>query len=122
RRPHLAYTVGDVAKAVLEPAEDAEIHAFFNLASEHVAERTIHRRARGLRACEQEGQVDDAKLRHPIGQIARRLIAEPQQTVLHQPQNILGAIPEIHAVPDRADLAALADVGGEPVADALAGA
>src|SRR5262249_44216964 len=118
-RAHLPYAIGDVPKAVLEPAEDAVVHALFDLAGEQVAEGAVHRHACGLRAREQERQIDDAELRYPIGQVARRLVAQRQEPVLDQPQNILGAIAELHDVPDILDLDALAEFGRQRVADEL---
>jgi hypothetical protein len=50
------------------------------------------------------------------------LIAERQQAVLDQPQNVLGAIAEIHDVPDVFDVDAVAELGREPLADEFQGA
>ena len=75
------------------------------------------RAARGVG--EQERQVDEAELRHPVGEIARRLVAERQQAVLDQPQDVVGAIAEVHDVPDVLDLDPVAELGFEPVADQL---
>ena len=119
RRPHRPHAVGDVAEAVLEPAEDAVVDAFLDLARERLAQRAVHGRAGGLRAREQERQVDDAERRHPVGQVARRLVAERQQAVLDQPQDVLGAVAEVHDVPDIFDLDAVAELGDEAVADEL---
>src|SRR4029453_8541410 len=68
--------LGVGGEAVLEPAEDAEIGARLDRARERVAERAVHRRARGLRVREQERQVDEAEFGNPVGQIARGLVAE----------------------------------------------
>src|SRR5262249_50928149 len=86
---------------------------------ERVAERAVHRRARGLRVREQERQGDEAELRHAVGQVARGLVTEREQAVLDQPQDIVGAIPQIHDVPDILDRDAVAELCRQPVADTL---
>ena len=100
RRVHGAQAVRDLAEAVLEPAEDAVVHALLDLVAEKTAERAVHRGARLVALLEQERQIDEAELRHAIGQIARRLVAEREHAVLDQPEDIFGAIAEIHDVPD----------------------
>ena len=65
-----------------------------------LAERAVHRGARLRGVGEQERQVDEAQFRHAVGEIARRLIAERKDAVLDQPQDIVGAVAEIHDVPD----------------------
>src|SRR5439155_3875916 len=86
-------------------------------AGEEIAQRAIHRRARRLRIGKEEREIHKPELRHPLGQVAGGLIAEGEEAVLDQPQDILGAIAEIHDVPDVLDLQALAELGREPVAD-----
>src|SRR5262249_25663804 len=98
-------------KSILEPAEYSKIHALLNLAGEHVAQRAVHGGARGLRPREQEWQVADPELRHPIGQVARGLITQRQQAMLDQPQDILGTITEVHDVPDVFNLHTVAELG-----------
>src|SRR5262245_20957270 len=118
-RVHRPHPVGDMAEAVLEPAEDAVVHALLDLAGKHASERAVHRAARRRRAWKQERQVDYAELRDPVGQIARRLIAKRQQAMLDEPQDVLGPIAEVHDVPDVFDLDLRAEFGNEPVADQL---
>src|SRR5262249_61009789 len=111
RRAHGPYPVGTVPKAVLEPAEDAIVHALLDVPGERLAVRAVHRRARVVIAREQERQVDNAELRHPVGQVARGLIAEGQEPVLDQPQDVLRAIAELQDVPDIFDLDAVTELG-----------
>ncbi len=109
--------IGDMAKAVLEPAENAVADAFLDLAHQKVAERAIHRRARLAVVGEQERQIDEAQFRHAVGQITRRLIAERDCTTFDQRQNVLGLVALIHDVPDVVDGDAIAELRLEPVAD-----
>src|SRR5438552_10765971 len=106
-----------MAKAVLEETENAEIHPFLDLLLDHASQRAIDRRARGRRRLEQEGQIDEAKLRHAVGEIARRLVAEREQAVLDQPEDVLGAVAELHDVPDVVNAHAVAEFGREAVTD-----
>ena len=86
------------------------------------AERAVHGAARLRVVGEQERQVDEAELGDAVGQIARRLVAEREQAVLHQPQDVLGPIAEIHDVPDIFDLHPVAEIAFEAVADEFEGA
>jgi hypothetical protein len=75
--------------------------------------------ARLFGAPEQERQIDHAELGNAIGQIAARLIAQCQQPMLHQPQNILRPVTEVHDVPDVFDVDAVAELDLESIADEL---
>ena len=117
RRVHRPQAVRDLAKAVLEPAEDAIIHALFDASREKAAERAVHRGARLVALFEQERQIDEAKLGHAVGQIARRLVAEREHAVLDQPEDVLGAVAEIHDVPDILHVDPVAELGRQRIAD-----
>src|SRR5579871_2580848 len=106
-----------MSEAVFKPAEDPVIHPRLDALAQIGAERTIDRAARLLARREQERQIDKAELRHTIGEIARRLIAERQNAVFDQPQNLFGAIAEIHDVPDIFDVDAVAELRLQGVAD-----
>jgi hypothetical protein len=54
-----------------------------------------------------------------VGEIAARLIAEGQEPVLDQPQYVLGAVSEIHDVPDILDVDVLAELRCKAIADHL---
>ena len=114
---HGAQAVRDLAKAVLEPAEDAIIHTRFDLVAEKAAERAVHRGARLVALFEQERQIDEAKLRHAVGQIARRLVAEREHAVLDQPEDVFGAVAEIHDVPDILHVDPVAELRRQRIAD-----
>ena len=109
--------VGDVAEAVLEPAEDAVVDALLGFAREKFAERAVHGAARLRVAGKQKRQIDEAQFRHAVGQIARRLVAERDLAVLDQRENVLGLVAVVHDVPDVIDGDAAAEFGGELVAD-----
>ena len=109
--------IGDVAEAVLEPAEDAVVDALLGLAREVPPERAVHRRARLSVVGEQERQIDEAEFRHTVGQITRRLIAERDLAVLDQRQNVLGLVAVIHDVADVFDRDAVAELRFKLVAD-----
>src|SRR5215470_8305526 len=98
-----AHTIGDMAEAILEEAEDAIADPILDGLYERFTKLAIDRTACVLGVLEQEGQVDEAKLGNAVGEIARRLVAERQQAMLHQPQNVLGAIAKVHDVPDVLD-------------------
>ncbi len=84
-----------------------------------MAERAIHGGARRRGVGEQERQVDEAQFGDAVGQVARRLVAEREQAVFDQPQNVVGAIPKVHDVEDVLHVDAVAELGREPVADKL---
>ena len=108
---HRPQPVGDVAEAVLEPAEDAVADALLGLAREKRAELAIHRRARLRVRGKQKRQIDKAQFRHAVGQIARRLVAERDLAVLDQRENVLGLVAVVHDVPDVVDGDAVAELG-----------
>ena len=112
-----AQPVRDVAEAVLEIAEDAIIHPRLDPLGEIFAERAVDGGARLIALLEQKRQIDKAELGHAVGQIARRLIAEREHAVLDQPQNLFGAVAEIHDVPDILDVDAVAELRLQRVAD-----
>ncbi len=116
-RTHRPHTIRDVPETVFEPADDAIADAILDLLRQRRAQRAIHRAARLLLAGEQEGQIDEAKFGHAIGQIARRLIAERQHPAFDQPEDILRAIAELHDVPDIFDIDLIAELGLQPIAD-----
>jgi hypothetical protein len=60
-QPHRAHLVGYMAKAVLEPAENAIPHPRLDPIGQHVSELPVHRGARGRGVGEQERQVGDAQ-------------------------------------------------------------
>src|SRR4029077_4787333 len=59
----------------------------------------------------------EAELGHAVGQIARRLVAEREHAVLDEPEDVLGAVAEIHDVPDIFYVDAVAELGRQCVAD-----
>ena len=67
---HRPQLVGDLAEAVLVPAEDAVVHPFLDLLRQKCPELAVDARARGVVLREQERQVDEAELRHAVGQVA----------------------------------------------------
>ena len=99
-----------MAKAVLEIAEDAVVDAILDLLGEKLAKRAVDRGARAVAAVEQKRQIDEAQFGYAVGQIARRLIAEREDAVFDQPQNVFGAIAEIHDVPDIFHIDAVAEL------------
>src|SRR5438105_3312484 len=105
-----------MAEAVLEISEDTVVDAFLDPARKKPAECSIHGRARLRIAGEQKGHIDKAEFGNAVCQVARRLIAECEQSMLDQPQNILGAIAEVHDVPDVLDAHAVAEFALELIA------
>src|SRR5271168_3181285 len=99
-----------MAEAVLEIAEDTVIDAILDLFGEKLAERAIDRGARAVTAVEQKRQIDETQFGHAVGQITRRLIAEREDAVFDQPQDVFGAIAEIHDVPDIFHVDAVAEL------------
>ena len=63
RHADRADAVGDVAEAVLVPAEDAEVALALDRLHEAPAERAVHRAARVVVVAEQERQIDEAQFR-----------------------------------------------------------
>ena len=108
-----------MAEAVLEKAEDAVADAILDRPCERLPELAVDRSSSCFVVLEQKGKVDEPKLGYPVGEIARRLVAERKQSMLHEPQNVLGAVAEVHDVPDVLDVDAIAELGREPVADEL---
>src|SRR5262249_18322273 len=109
----------DVPEAVLEPAEDTVVRLLLERARQRRSERTVHGGASLRRRLEHERIVDDAEFGNAVGEVARRLVAEREQPVFDEPQDILGPVAEIHDVPDVFDVDLVAEGGGEPVADQL---
>ena len=89
------------------------------MACRAAAERAVHRAAGVVVVAEQERQVGDAQLGHAVGEIARRLIAEREQTALDQPPDFVGLVAEIHDVPAILDVDAVAELLFQAVADVL---
>ena len=116
-----AQPVGDMAEAVLEVAEDAVVHPRLDPLGEIFAERAVDGGARLIALLEQKRQIDEAEFRHAVGQIARRLVAEREHAILDQPQNLFGAVAEIHDVPDILDVDTVAELRLQRVADQFAG-
>ena len=92
-----------MTEAVLEPAEDAVSDALLGLANVIVAERAVHGGARLRIIGKQERQIDKAELRHAVGEIARRLVAERHFAGLDQRKDVLGLVAVVHDVPDVID-------------------
>ena len=65
------------------------------------------------------GRSTKPKFRDAVGQVARRLVAERQQAVFDQPQDIVGAVAEIHDVEDVFHVDPVAELARQPVADEL---
>ena len=106
---HRSQPVGDMAEAVLEPAENAEVELLLGLARKERAEFPVHGRARLRIAGEQKRQVDKTQFRHAVGQIARRLVTEGEHSMLDQPQDVLGLQTEVHHIPDIFDVDPIAE-------------
>ena len=119
RRVNGPQPIGDVAEAVLEPAEDTVVDALFYLGGEEAPKATVDGRARGIAAIEQERQIDETEFGDAVGKITRRLIAEREHAILDEPQNFLGPIAEIHNVPDVFYADAVAEFLRQLVADEL---
>src|SRR5262245_39432343 len=108
-----------MAEAILEIAEDAVADTILDRPCQRFAELAIDRSSCCFVILEQEGEVGEPKLGDAVGEIARRLVAERQQPMLHEPQNVLGPVAEIHDVPDVLDVDAIAELGLQSVADEL---
>src|SRR5205814_10438367 len=66
RRAHRPQPIGELAEAVLEPAEDAVVHALFDLAGEVSAELAVDGGARGIAARSEEHTSELQSLRHLV--------------------------------------------------------
>src|SRR5262245_58122979 len=108
-------------EAVLEKTEDPIIYLPFDLGDKRSSQSAVDCRTRLLGLVEQKRKIEDAEFRNSIGQIAARLIAKREQPMFHQPQNVLGAVAEVHDVPDIFDIDTVAEFGHETIADALQG-
>jgi hypothetical protein len=87
-----------------------------------IAQSTIHGGASlGIRL-EQERQINKPQRRHPVGQVARRLIPEREDAALDQPQDVFGPVAEIHDVPNILDVDPVAEALLQALTDALEGA
>src|SRR5690242_4144228 len=106
-----------MTEAVLEPAQDTIVDALFRLACEKFAERPVHGASRLRIAGKQKRQIDETKLRYPIGQIARRLITQRDLAALNQGENVLRLVAVVHDVEDVVDSHILAELRLEFVAD-----
>src|SRR3954452_13718701 len=108
-------------EAVLEKAENAIVHLLLDPGGKQHPEPAVDGGARLVGAVEQERQIEHAEFRDSIGQVAARLIAEREETVFHEPQNVFGPVAEVHDIPDISDLDAIVELRREPLADALEG-
>jgi hypothetical protein len=66
---------------------------------------------------EQKRQIDETEFGHPVGEVARRLIAERHLAVFDQGEDLLGAMAVIHDVPHVVEGDAVAELRRERVAD-----
>src|SRR5882757_7018344 len=110
-----------MTESVLEKSEDAVVHLFLDLGNEPLTQSAVDCCARLLGLGEQKREIEHAEFGDAIGQVAARLIAEREQPVFHQPQDVLGPIAEVHDVPNILDVDAVAELGRESVADTLEG-
>src|SRR5260221_9513836 len=108
-----------MTETVLEKSEDAVVDLFLDLGNEPLTQGAVDCRARLLGLVEQKRKVEHAEFGDAIGQVAARLIAEREQPMFHQPQNVLGAIAEVHDVPDVLYVDAVAELFRKTVAHAL---
>jgi TRAP-type C4-dicarboxylate transport system substrate-binding protein len=100
-----------------------KFHQFHTLTSHFYVSRPvfINRAARMRIVAEQERQVDEAKLGHAVGEIARRLITERELAAFDQSEDVLGLVAVIHDVEHVVDRDAIAETRLEPVADECEG-
>src|SRR5882672_8309779 len=110
-----------MTETVLEKTENAVVHLFLDLDNELLTQGAVDCRARLLSLVEQKRKIEHAEFGDAIGQVAARLIAEREQPMFNQPQDVLGPIAEVHDVPHVLDVDAVAEFGAKTVADALQG-
>src|ERR1700736_3735368 len=111
-----------MAKPVLEPSEDAIVDALLDIAREALSKLAVHGGPGLVGRLEQKRKIDDSQFGDAIGQIAARLVAERQKAMLDQPQNVLGAVAEVHDVPHILDVDLVAELRDQTIADHLQGA
>jgi hypothetical protein len=109
--------VRDMAEAVLEIAEDAEVHPGFDLRGHHLPELAVHGRPGRCAVWKEERQVRHTQIGDALGEVAAGLISERQHTLLNQPEDVLAAITKIQDVVDVLDLDLTGKLRREPVAD-----
>src|SRR5947209_1532694 len=100
-----------MAESVLEETEQAVIHSLLDPPGKHAPESAIDCRARSLSSPEQKRKIEEAQFGNPIGEIAARLIAERQHPMLHQPEDILRLVAEVHDVPYILDVETVTERG-----------
>ena len=119
RRPDRPHPVGDVAKAVLEVPENPVVGLRLDGGSQNAPQFPVHCRAGADVVPEQEWQIYQAQFRYTVGEITAGLVAEGQDALLHQPEDIQPPVTEIQNVVDVAHFHVVAETGLKPVAHAF---
>src|SRR5262249_99424 len=99
-RAHGAQPVWYLTEAGLEIAKGEGIDPRLYAGGEMRGEVSVDCRGRLIAVLEQKRQIDEAELRHAVGEIARRLVAERHFPVFDEREDFLSAVAVIHDVPD----------------------